>query len=123
MINKATNYEEAKVIIKNSVNSDLHKKNLKTMKLRATFIAALGTSAAVAAGLLTQTPTLSFLIMPSVAILDSPFLLGVFAHKRAMKRIENGSYFQDKSQEEIIRIANDYANEANSFEQKGGMKK
>ena len=124
MIKRPRTFEEAKVVIQNSYNDDYHNRKLRNMKLRAAFVGAIGMGAAIALGASAGAPAAGLYFAPAVALIDSPFLAVIFSHKSTMKKVENGEYFKGKSEQEIIQIAQEYADEVNEYEaKKGGMSK
>ena len=122
MLEKPRNYEEAKKIITEAVHDDLHEHSLKVIKLRAGLVAALGIGAAVAAGIVTESPTLTATILPTVAIFDSPFIFQLLGHIKAVKNVESGKFLYHMSEEDAMKLATDYVDDYNAFEEKrGGM--
>jgi hypothetical protein len=120
MKEKTNNYEEAKRIIKNSLDEPFFEHSKKVSKLRATFVAALGVSAAIAAGIATNDPSISIASLPLVALVDSPFLIAVYGHTRAKKQMDNGTYFDGMSEEKVIDLANGIVDQSNAYEEKKG---
>ena len=116
MINHTDDYEEAKVIIKNSIDDDFAKKVNKAAKLRAIFGSVAGIGAVVAAGLVTQNPVFTATMVPICGRASIPFLVPFFSQKSGKKKVESGEFFREHSKEDIINRANSYADQYNEFE-------
>ena len=96
MLEKPTNYEEAKIILKKMPTDDMQQSKLKTAKLRSMFIVGLGAAAAATVGIVSQDPALGVIAFPNAMLLAAPFTLPYFLRKYTLNRIDNGEYFQDK---------------------------
>ena len=116
MIKQARNYEEAKIIIQNSVNDDFNQKLNKAAKFRAIFGSIVGVGAIVATGIVSQNPVLTGIMVPICGMTNLPFMVPYFAQKTTKKSVESGEYFRGKSEEELVDIANKYANQYNEYE-------
>lgn len=124
MLEKPTNYEEAKIILKKMPTDDMQQSKLKTAKLRSMFIVGLGAAAAATVGIVSQDPALGVIAFPNAMLLAAPFTLPYFLRKYTLNRIDNGEYFQDKTEDQIIDAAKDYVEQYNKFEErKGGPSK
>ncbi len=110
------NYEEAKIIIKNSVGSEVEKAYLKKQKLKAIFVTALSFGATAAIGIITKLPLNVLVTLPIAAAFSLHQFLPILFQKKVDKRIENGDYFKKKTEEQVIDIAKKVVNEANEFE-------
>ncbi len=117
MLEKPRNYEEAKIVIKNSINDDLQKYNKSWNKKRSIVITSICAAVAVAIGAakgvsvgLASVPFLGVVSLSSLA----PFII----RKNVDKEIQSGAYFKDKSEEDIIKIASAYVDQYNDFEKK-----
>ena len=122
MLNKPENYTEAKKIIEDAVENDHERHKLMVSKLRAMLVMGLGIGAAVGAGVVTQDPMIGTLALPPAMMVAAPFTLPYFLRKRTIGRIHNGEYFQDKSEAEIMEIAQRYVDGYNELEEKGKIK-
>jgi hypothetical protein len=118
MIKHTDDYQEAKIIIKNSVNDEFNQKLNKAAKLRALFTSVVGVSAVVATGIVSQDPVITGAMVPVCGMISLPFMLPFFAQKATKKSVESGKYFDDKSQSDIINTANEYADQYNEWEAK-----
>ncbi len=116
-------YEEAKIILKNSVNDDLIKRNRKINIIRSSLIAALSFGASAALGKFTV-PTNFYLTLPIAATASLVGFYPLIAEHKIDKQIKSGKYFEGKTEEEIITSATRYVDEYNKYEmQKESMKK
>ena len=116
MINKPENYEEAVKIIKDSVDNDLDKKNVKTIKYRAIFATAGCVGLAGILGLVVHNPIATIALLPASGLVGLATLFPAFLHKKTYKDIESGKYFENKSEQEVIDIAQKYTDEKNEFD-------
>ncbi len=121
MYNKPETYEEAKKIIR-ECNSDeeYNAKYLNAKKLKAGFIAAAGVGVAATVGLVTGDFSNTTTMLPAVGVVGLTSLLPYFGLKMQMKKVDNGKFFDDKSEEEIMEIANAYVISHNAFEASKG---
>ena len=122
MLQKPQNYEEARKIILEAVHDDLHEHVLKITKLKAYIIGALVIGAAIAAGIAAKSPMLTFTMIPAAAIFDSPFIFQILEHIHAVKNVDSGRFLYHLSDEETIKLASEYADDYNAFEEKHGRK-
>ena len=112
MLQKPRNYEEAKIIIKNSIDDDLQKYNREWNKKRSIVITSICAAVAVAIGA-TNGVSVGIASVPCLGIISLTSLAPFIIRKHVNKEILDGTYFQDKSESEIIRIASDYVDEYN----------
>ena len=119
---KPQTYEEAKIFMQEAIDNDHEKHKLKVAKLKAMFAAGIGISAAVTAGVITQDPTLSALSFAAAIMVTSPVTLQYFIRKRVSDKIHSGEYFNSRSEQEIITLANQYIDAYNDLESKGKIK-
>lgn len=118
MLNKTNNYEEAKIILQNSINDDNFKNKIKIARLRALFATGIATVAATAVGITSGDYTLGIAAFPTIEGLLLPVLIPYILLSTTKRRIKHGSYFEDNSMGKIISTANKYVDEYNEFEQK-----
>lgn len=118
MLEKPSNYQEAKKIIEDAIDDDLQTKKMRIAKLRSLLVVSLGVGAAVSVGVLTENPTLGAIALPNAMMLAAPFTIPYFLRKSTNKRIKNGTYFEDKSEAQIMDAAEDYVREYNAYEEK-----
>lgn len=123
---KVDDYVEAKLVIIDGVDSKYYKNMLRVSRLRALFAATIGAAAAAAVGIISGDPILSVGAFPIAESLAMPLMVPYFINSSVRRKVLNGSYFDDKSEREIISIANEHINEVNQFEEKnseGGKSK
>lgn len=118
MLERPNNYEEAKIIIKNSVDDEYEHRNMKVNALRAGIITAISFGIAGLIGLATKKPIAFLSMLPPAIIMSLSGLGPILAQWRTNNRINSGQYFQNKSEEQIINIADDYVEEYNNFMKK-----
>ncbi len=111
-------YEEAKMIIKNSTTDDYAKSNNKKNLLRAGIISSLCFASAAAVGLFTGKTNLMIPSMIIAGSLSLTTLFPIISNKSIKNEIDSGRYFEGKSESDIMRIASNYVTEYNSFEKK-----
>lgn len=123
---KAENYEEAKIIIKSSTSSIVSDHNKKALKLRAELITLIGIAGSIAAGIITEEPTVALDALPFYGAFTLHSILQYLLYLRNQKKINDGSFFKKYSEEEVIKMANEYVNTynhyASSLEKKGNTK-
>ena len=123
MLEKPENYEEAKKIIIDSTSSDYNKQYLKTIKLKSLFVLSAGVGVAVAAGLVAGSAALAVGLLPTAGLIGLTSLLPLFARKKTMSDIRDGSYFRKHSESEIQQKANEIVDYNNDFERSREGKK
>ena len=121
-------YEEAKKIIVDSTTNDMSEHNRKAYKLRALFISAVGVAVACGAAAVTQQPAVIPALIPAVGVVGLSCLLPLYGYNKASQQIQNGSYFSNKSEDQVMEIARRYVDTYNDFEREqeaksGGMKR
>ncbi len=114
---KPKNYEEAKMIIKNSVNDNVSKNFYKINYLRAGVVSGLVLGVAATLGIIWKSAMVGFSALPLGAVICFPTLLPIIHQKKVDRRIKNDTYFYGKSEETIMRIANNHVEEYNRLEQ------
>lgn len=112
---KAENYEEAKVIIKNSTSGIVSDHNKKALKLRVELITLIGIVGSVGAGIITEEPTAALNALPFYGAFALHSMLQYLLYLRNQKKINDGSFFDKYSEEEVIKMANEYADTYNSY--------
>lgn len=115
MLERPETYEEAKIIIKNSPNQEISAHNRRAFKLQIKLVALL--SAGVAAGtqaLFNDTGTV-LAIMPVLGLANLESIGAYLLYLRNMKKIEDGSFFDKKSEAEIMKMANEYVESYNNY--------
>lgn len=123
MLEYPKNYEEAKLIIKNSITDDYANHHFKMVKLRAAFITAVGVAAGIAVGAITKNPTWTWGILPNACLIGLSGLVPLLGRNVTKKLMSNDSYFNGKTNEEIMELATKYVTEYNEFERKMNEKK
>lgn len=121
MINKIEEpktFEEAKIIIKNSVNDELEKSNMKYYRHRAMFNVGLVTAAAGVLGIALNSIACFAGLLPVTGIVALTSLQPIFQQRTTNERIKNDVYFKDKTEAYIIEVAKDYTNQFNEFADK-----
>lgn len=122
MFEKAENYEEAKKILKEIIDSEYEKHKYKVAKYRALLVTGLGLGAAAAAGIIGQDPALSGMALAPTMIVSYPFVLSYYVRYRVNKKIRNGEYFKERTESELIDTVNKTVDQLNEAEQKGMIK-
>ena len=120
MLEKPKNYEEAKKIIENAPNDDMQAKKMKTVKLRALAAVGVGVAAAISAGVMTEDPSMGAIVLGNSMFFAAPFTLPYFFRQRTKRELRNGTYFDDKSEEEVMKLADEYVDEYNEFDDSKG---
>lgn len=128
MMNYPGNYEEAKKIIIDSTTNEVSKHNKKAYKLRALFTSAASVAVACTAAAVTNQPAVIATLIPAVGVVSLSSLLPLYGYNKASQQIQNGSYFANKSEEEIMEIARKYVDTYNAYEKgqeakTGGIRK
>ena len=116
MTEQVKNYEEAKVIIKNSINDDFSKSQHKAAKLRMLFGSVVSLGAIVGAGLATGSALVAGALVPVCGLINLPFIVTLLLQNKTKKEIQNGTYIERLSEEEAINIANKYSSEKEAFD-------
>lgn len=116
MLKKPKNYEEAKVLLENSATDDLTKKTIKLTGLRATIVSALAVAGLAALQIIFNNPMLTAIHIPLAALLTIPNVTPYFLHKKLVKDLKSGKYFEEKNKEDVKKIADMYVDEYNHYE-------
>lgn len=116
MLSEPKDYEEAKKLLMESTDSEYHKRYLMALRLRAALITAVGVAGAFAIGAITNQPEATNAILPNAGLLGIINLLPVLSRKKLLGEIKDGSFFEDKSKEEIIEFAAGYVSDYNNME-------
>ena len=110
MIGKPKNYEEAKIFLKGDKNNQVIEQKKKLLKIRmalipALFITAIGTASEILLGMGLN----GFLMSIPLSILTSflPELLAYMNVKKLEKSINDNSFFEENTEEQVISKAND----------------
>lgn len=122
MLISPKNYDEAKKIIKDSVENGYELHKLMVSKVIAVLAIGLGIGAAIGIGVLTQDSLITILAILPFLMVVGPFALPYYLRKRTISRVRSGEYFQDKSEDEIIEIAQIYVDAYNDLEARGKIK-
>ena len=128
MMDYPENYEEAKKIIVDSTTNEMSEHNRKAYKLRALFVSAVGVAVACGAAAVTQQPAVIPALIPAVGVVGLSGLLPLYGYNKSCQQIQNGAYFSNKSEEQVMEIARNYVDTYNDFEREqeaksGGMKR
>ena len=110
MIETPKNYEEAKIFLKGDKNNQVIEQKKKLLKIRmalipALFITAIGTASEILLGMGLN----GFLMSIPLSILTSflPELLAYMNVKKLEKSINDNSFFEENTEEQVINKAND----------------
>ena len=110
MIETPKNYEEAKIFLKGDKNNQVIEQKKKLLKIRmalipALFITAIGTASEILLGMGLN----GFLMSIPLSILTSflPELLAYMNVKKLEKSINDNSFFEENTEEQVISKAND----------------
>ena len=110
MIEPPKNYEEAKIFLKGDKNNQVIEQKKKLLKIRmalipALFITAIGTASEILLGMGLN----GFLMSIPLSILTSflPELLAYMNEKNLEKSINDNSFFEENTEEQVINKAND----------------
>lgn len=123
MLKKPKNYEEARKILEDSVDDKFTKSVVKVSKLKLLFTSIIGAALLSAVQIFAHDPTITALSIPAVAALCAPGLAPYFVNKSTINQIKNGKYFEKKSPENIMGIADTYVDDYNEYEEKHPAKK
>ena len=123
MIDYPENYEEAKQIIINSTTDEISEHNKRAYKLRGIFVSAVGVAATLGLSAVTREPAV-LALLPGAGLLGLSSLLSLYGYNKAVGHIQDGSYFEVRSEEEVMESARKYVDTYNDYERKhGGMQK
>ena len=100
-------YEEAKIILKNSVGDKADQLNAKAEILGAGLVTAIPLIIG-SMGVMQGQPIAMPCMLAVALTLNFPVLMDTIQRLRTNKKLLDGSYFEDKSEEEIIAIAKEY---------------
>ena len=110
MIDTPKKYEEAKIFLKGDENNQVIEQKKKLLKIRmalipALFITAIGTASEILLGMGLN----GFLMSIALSILTSflPELLAYMNVKKLEKSINDNSFFEENTEEQVISKAND----------------
>lgn len=115
MLEKPETYEEAKIIIKNSTTSEMAELNKKLLKIRAGFITAIGLTAATAAEIVVNDPLVTIGFMPIFGTISLTSIVQYLHYLRNQQKINDDTFFDGKSEEEIMKMAEEYVEAYNEF--------
>ena len=116
MLKKAETYEEAVKIIKYSVDDKITKKTVNTvMLLRGSFITAIAAAAFSTVGLG------NYFLIP-IGVVAGMNLIPYMQYLNNRRKIKDDSYFNGKSESEIVKEANDYVDWRNERKSEGKTK-
>ena len=118
MLNYPKSYEEAKIILEGSVKSDYFQKQKRLSGLKNLFLTGCAIGAAIGVGVVKNDALLGALTLPNLILLESPLLLPYFLRVSTERKILNGTYFKEHTEEEIMIAAEDYVNRYNKYEEK-----
>ena len=126
MIETPKNYEEAKIFLKGDKNNQVIEQKKKLLKIRmalipALFITAIGTASEILLGMGLN----GFLMSIPLSILTSflPELLAYMNVKKLEKSINDNSFFEENTEEQVISKANDQIEFYNEVIDKEGKSK
>ena len=122
MLSKPKNYEEAKIILKNSVGDELRTHNKKVNLIRAGIINTLVVGALVALGVKFNDITVPLAGLPFLGAAGFASFIPIITTHKTDKTLADGSYFKDKSEQQVIDIASRYVDEYNEYERRSGGK-
>ena len=113
MLKEPENYEEAKQIIENSIGDALRIQYRKFNTVRSVIISSLLFGGAAWRAISLKDASLFFFMLPFACMGSLWTLVPFVLEKRTNKLIRNGTFFQDKTETEIIQIARDHVREYN----------
>lgn len=116
MLKKPKNYEEAKLILKNSATDDYQKKILKVTRLRTIIMSALAAAGLTTLQISFNNPALTAVCVPAAILSLLPHMIPYFLQKKLIRELKSGRFFEDRTDDEIIKIAEDYTDSYNQFE-------
>lgn len=119
---RAENYEEAKIILQNSVGSEYDKKFSKALRNRAIFNTTAALSFGAAMGLATSSSLAFMAFLPATGIVLALSIVPIIIKNKMNNNIKSGKYFETKSKKDIISEANGYVDQVNDYEYKQEMK-
>ena len=119
-----SNWEEAKVVIKQHAEKMINDEEAKKPhKLRALFAFLGGLGISCTAAGITKQPAVILAMMPITAIASFAFLIPLIQQKSAYKKVMNDDIFKDSTTDQIIDVANRYIDQDNLTEKvKSSMK-
>jgi hypothetical protein len=115
MLEKPRNFEEAKMIIKNSANDELEVYNRKKNIKRSAIISAICFASAAAIGLLNHRMSTFYAALPLASMVSLTSLFPLIYNRSVRKKIESGKAFEGRTEQEIIDAASSYVDEYNKF--------
>ena len=125
MLEYPETYEEAKRLVRDSLDSDVVQRSRRIQVIRMVVITGVALCATVALARIMEDPA------SAAIIVAFPFFFAMFAELfpflltlRSRSQIRDGSYFEGRPAEEIFAMAHRYVNAYNEYERKrnGGKK-
>lgn len=124
MLTKPETYEEAKKIIEFSVTQeDLIKRNKKIMLIQAIILTIVGIAIDVLLACLTKSIMVFVGCLPVAGMISIEAFIPFFLYRYNNKKIKKGTYFDRKSEDDIIRKAVKYVEGYNELERRGIINK
>ncbi len=114
-------YEEAKIILKNSVGDEIDKARSKAEKLRAGLVIAVSLTIG-AVGLMLGTDDPMSVMLPAAMVSEIPLLMETITRVRTNKKILDDSFFEKRTPDEVIKCATEYKENYESYIKNQGGK-
>jgi len=123
MLQKPETYEEAVKIIYDSVErEDLIKRNNKIYLLRTKLITGIGFAVGIVAAIITADPVVIGLVLPFIGLAALDSLIPYFVYNRNIKKVKNGTFFNNMTEKEIMDNATTYVESYNDLKSRGLIK-
>lgn len=106
MSKKIDNFEDAKIVLKNTSKSDFFKHRLRVNKLRGLFATVISAAAAATVGLVSGNPVLGMILFPLNEIVIAPVFFPYFLLKKSAKLSQDEEYLNSLGENKVIDIAN-----------------
>ena len=116
MLTKPRNYEEAEKIIRDAMHDDIYNHLMAVRKTRMYIIGILGIIATIVCAIVSKEPKFIVAALPLVFIIDLPFIVQVYVLIYCAEKVNTALY--KSSDEEVIKVASEYVDEYNTFEEK-----
>ena len=116
MLEYPKTYEEAKIILKNSLHDDLHKHVMKKNILRGALVTAIAGGVAAGIGLIRGDVGATLAVLPIAVPASILGFAPVIVDMQVKAKVKDGSIFSGRTKQEVIDKAKKYVDTYNEFE-------